>query len=284
MGATVKALSTPTKLNPVKPIATYELVAEQIRRAIHLGLMIPGERLPAERNLAQQLGVARMTVREAIRVLEQQGRITVRRGAHGGMFIRAQEVNVHELTRLAADTDRAIADVYEFREIAERASAALAAKRATASDVRRLRQLSLAMDGILAAHLRHPLTSHVPEFLALDSQFHGEIARISGNHYIRETIERGLTARYASFGAAFRELKPEATKGHEEVIDAIAAHDSARAEKIMSAHVLLAYEGLVGLLKQHVGAQKERAGIRARQRRGGARSNEGSQRESTRGV
>jgi GntR family transcriptional repressor for pyruvate dehydrogenase complex len=255
--------SAPKKLEPVKPVATYELVADQIQRAIHLGLFIPGERLPAERNLAQQLGVARMTVREAIRVLEQQGRITVRRGARGGMFIRTQEVSIPELTHLAADTDRAIADVYEFREIAERASARLAAKRATARDVRRLRELSQAMEGILAAHFKHALASHIPEFLALDSQFHNEIARISGNPYVCEAIERGLAARYASFGAAFRELKADATKGHEEVIAAIASHDGDRAEKIMSTHVLSAYQGLVSLLKQHVRAQKERAKKRA---------------------
>ncbi|MBV8144951.1 MAG: winged helix-turn-helix transcriptional regulator, partial [Gammaproteobacteria bacterium] len=73
------------QLEPIKAVATYELVTNQIQRAVHLGLLVPGDRLPAERALAQQLGVARMTVREAIRVLAHEGLITVRRGAHGGM-------------------------------------------------------------------------------------------------------------------------------------------------------------------------------------------------------
>jgi GntR family transcriptional repressor for pyruvate dehydrogenase complex len=229
------------KLGPIKPVMTYQLVAEQIQRAIQLGLLLPGERLPAERELAQQLRVARMTVREAMRVLEQHGQVRVQRGKYGGVFICSREVDVHELLRLAADTDRATADVWEFREVTERISAGLAAKKATPADVRRLRRLSGEMDALLAAHLRHPEPWHVPEFLAMDSQFHGEIARVARNPYVAETIERGLSARHTSFGAAFRELSADATRGHEDIVDAIAAHDRGRAEKIMGAHVALAY-------------------------------------------
>src|ERR1700739_1727458 len=149
-------MSASKHLEPIKAIATYELVANQIQRAVHLGLLVPGDRLPAERALAEQLGVARMTVREAIRVLAHEGRITVRRGAHGGMWIRAQEVTRRELLQLAADTDRAIGDVYEFREAVEGASARAAAERAKPEDVRKLRSLSSSMGKILAAHLKDP--------------------------------------------------------------------------------------------------------------------------------
>ena len=160
-------MSASKHLEPIKAIATYELVANQIQRAVHLGLLVPGDRLPAERALAQQLGVARMTVREAIRVLAHEGRITVRRGAHGGMWIRAQDVTKRELLQLAADTDRAIGDVYEFRELVEGASARLAAERAKPDDVRKLRSLSSSMEKILAAHLKNPAISvNVSRFLA----------------------------------------------------------------------------------------------------------------------
>src|SRR6202451_4657185 len=120
-------MSTTKHLLPIKAIATYELVANQIKRALYLGVLVPGDRLPAERALAQQLGVARMTVREAIRVLAHEGRITVRRGAHGGMWIGEQDVTKRELVQLAADTDLAIGDVYKFRQLVEGASARLAA-------------------------------------------------------------------------------------------------------------------------------------------------------------
>jgi GntR family transcriptional repressor for pyruvate dehydrogenase complex len=201
-------MSTPKHLGPIKAIATYELVANQIQRAVHLGLLVPGDRLPAERALAQQLGVARMTVREAIRVLAHEGRITVRRGAHGGMWIRAQDVTRRELVQLAADTDRGIGDVYG------------------------------SMAKILAAHLKNPeISANVPKFLALDSQFHTEIARISGNHFIMESVERGLAARYAPFGAVLRTLTPRANNGHDDLLAAIGSGDGARAEKLMREHV-----------------------------------------------
>jgi GntR family transcriptional regulator, transcriptional repressor for pyruvate dehydrogenase complex len=243
-------------LEPIQTIATYELVANQIQRAVHLGLLVPGDRLPPERELAQQLGVARMTVREAIRVLVHEGRITVRRGAHGGMWIRAQDVTRRELLQLAADTDGAIEDVWQFREVVEGASAKRAAKRAKPDDVRKLRNLSSSMDKMLAAHLKNPeISANVSRFLALDTQFHSEIARISGNRLIIEAVERALAARYAPFGVLMRTLTPFANDGHEGLVDAIAARESARAEKLMLTHVATARNILISRLKRNLRAQ-----------------------------
>jgi len=249
-------MSTSKHLGPIKAIATYELVANQIQRAVHLGLLVPGDRLPAERALAEQLGVARMTVREAVRILAHEGRITVRRGAHGGMWIRAQDVTKRELVQLAADTDRAIGDVYEFRRLVEGASARLAAERAKPKDIQKLRTLSSSMAKILAAHLKNPdISTNVSKFLGLDSQFHSEIARSSGNHFIIESIERGLAARYAPFGAVLRTLTPGANNGHNELVEAIAAGDGARAEKLMHEHVDGARNTIISRLNRHVRAQ-----------------------------
>src|SRR5579862_1876388 len=243
-------------LGPIKTIATYELVANQIQRAVYLGLLVPGDRLPAERALAQQLGVARMTVREAIRVLAHEGRITVRRGVHGGTWIRSQEVTKRELIQLAADTDRAIGDVYEFRRLVEGASARLAADRATPKDIKNLRSLSSSMAKILDAHLKNPaISANVPRFLALDSRFHGEMAQISGNQFITEGVERGLAARYMPFGAILQTLSPRANDGHAELVEAIAAGDGAKAEKIMHAHVMTARNTLISRLNRHLQAQ-----------------------------
>jgi GntR family transcriptional repressor for pyruvate dehydrogenase complex len=249
-------MNTSKDLGPIKAIATYELVANQIKRALYLGVLVPGDRLPAERALAQQLGVARMTVREAIRVLAHEGRITVRRGAHGGMWIREQDVTKRELVQLAADTDRAIGDVYEFRQLVEGASARLAAERAKPKDVQKLRALSSAMAKILAAHLKNPdISANVPKFLALDSQFHTEIARISANPFIIESVERGLAARYAPFGAVLRTLTPRANNGHDELVEVIAAGDGARAEKVMREHVITARNTINSRLARHIRAQ-----------------------------
>jgi GntR family transcriptional repressor for pyruvate dehydrogenase complex len=248
-------MSKAKQLTPIKPVSTYELITQQILRAIHMGLLVPGDRLPSERALAEQLGVARLTVREAIRVLAHEGRITVRRGVNGGTWIRAQDVNQRELVRLAADVDRAIEDVYEFREVIERAAARLAATHAKHRDVRRLRGLARQMSDVLSSHVKQPLAAHIPKFLALDSQFHTEIARLSMNQYIADAVERALAARYAPFGAVFRTLTADANDGHDELIDAIATGDGAKAESIMGAHIAEARVALISLLNRHIKAQ-----------------------------
>lgn len=64
-----------------------EDVARHIRRLIHDGALSAGDRLPGERDLAADLGVGRVSVREAIRLLADGGYVTVRRGAHGGTLV-----------------------------------------------------------------------------------------------------------------------------------------------------------------------------------------------------
>ncbi|MBV8146570.1 MAG: FCD domain-containing protein, partial [Gammaproteobacteria bacterium] len=150
----------------------------------------------------------------------------------------------------------AIGDVYEFREVVEGASARRAAESAKPDDVRRLRSLSAAMEKLLAAHLKNPaISGNVARFLALDSQFHNEIARISGNHFIIESVERGLAARYAPFGALLQRLTPRANNGHQELVEAIADGDGARAEKLMHAHIATARNTLISTLNRHLRAQ-----------------------------
>jgi DNA-binding GntR family transcriptional regulator len=95
----------------------------------------------------------------------------------------------------------------------------------------------------------------VSRFLALDSQFHSEIARISGNHFIIEAVERGLAARYAPFGALLRRLTPRANNGHQDLVEAIAAGNGARAEKLMRTHVATARNTIISTLNRHLRAQ-----------------------------
>ena len=77
----------------VEPAAAHELVVAEIRRAIHMGSYVLGDRLPAERALAEQLGVSRATLREALHVLRSEGYVESRRGAHGGLVVLDQGLN-----------------------------------------------------------------------------------------------------------------------------------------------------------------------------------------------
>src|SRR5213592_4815792 len=93
-------------LDVVRRPASYELVLEQIRRAIQLGRFEGGTRLPSERELAQQFGVSRTTVREAIRVLQGEGLVDVKRGRNGGAVVISpresrEQIALHLSKRLA---------------------------------------------------------------------------------------------------------------------------------------------------------------------------------------
>src|ERR687897_2520307 len=72
---------------PVQTATTFEETVERLGTAIRLGLLAPGVRLPAERDLAEQLGIARSTLRQALTTLVQSGHLVARRGRAGGTFV-----------------------------------------------------------------------------------------------------------------------------------------------------------------------------------------------------
>src|SRR5262245_65697347 len=88
------AASSPAQaaIERVAHVPVYGLVVDKLRRAIHNGSFVPGDKFPPERELSKQLGVSRASVREAIRVLEGEGYVETRRGASGGIIVldRAQ--------------------------------------------------------------------------------------------------------------------------------------------------------------------------------------------------
>ena len=81
------AAAAPFKIAALKHRRVYESVAEQIRQAIFSGQLAPGHKLPPERQMAQQFATSRVALREALRSLEQEGMIEIRRGFGGGAFV-----------------------------------------------------------------------------------------------------------------------------------------------------------------------------------------------------
>src|SRR5215469_11104221 len=79
--------SAPVAIERVEHVPVYGLVVDQLRRAIHNGSFVPGDKFPPERELSKQLGVSRASVREAIRVLEGEGYVETKRGASGGIMV-----------------------------------------------------------------------------------------------------------------------------------------------------------------------------------------------------
>jgi DNA-binding FadR family transcriptional regulator len=117
-------------LRPVREGNAFEETVERLLTVIKLGLVGPGERLPAERELAGQLGISRLTLREAIGELQQAGYVKSRRGRFGGTFITYTPPvpGKGELRRLAREDGARLADALTFRLAVETGAAEVLAR------------------------------------------------------------------------------------------------------------------------------------------------------------
>ncbi|MGW2620830.1 FadR/GntR family transcriptional regulator [Streptomyces sp. NPDC001500] len=151
-------------LRPVRAGNGFEEALEQILQVVRLGLVPGGERLPAERELAERLGISRVTLREVLKVLQEQGLVEARRGRYGGTFVlppRTDAGGEAELRRRVARTD--IEDVLRFREVLEVGAAGLCAAHGLSGErARRLREaLARTADAPLADYRRRDTLLHL---------------------------------------------------------------------------------------------------------------------------
>jgi GntR family transcriptional repressor for pyruvate dehydrogenase complex len=123
---------------PVQTATTFEETVERLGTAIRLGLLAPGARLPPERDLADQLGIARSTLRQALTALTESGHLIATRGRGGGTFVsEAPPVAESVRVELAAGHWR---DVLDYRIAVEVGTVVIAAERRRPDDLARLRQ------------------------------------------------------------------------------------------------------------------------------------------------
>jgi len=209
---------------PAQPTAP-ELLASELRRAIALGAFEPGARLPSERTLADRLGVSRMTVRAAMRILATDGLVTTVRGRSGGTVVTttASAAAAADGTSSIDAFARQVRDNLECRLAVEPLAAALAAERATAEE----RQTLLGLAEIPASGIRH--------YRMLDSRLHMAIARAAHNESLLPIIEQlrsefflwadaawarldwdVLSPREQDFGHSHRALVRAIAEGHED--------------------------------------------------------------------
>jgi GntR family transcriptional regulator, transcriptional repressor for pyruvate dehydrogenase complex len=128
----------------VHPPTTFEETVERLGTAIRLGLLSPKSRLPAERDLADELGISRSTLRQAITTLVQSGHLVSRRGRSGGTFVADEPplAQDHPGGPVSSDEARAVLD---YRLAVETGVLVLAAERATPDDLGRLDELTRKM-------------------------------------------------------------------------------------------------------------------------------------------
>jgi GntR family transcriptional regulator, transcriptional repressor for pyruvate dehydrogenase complex len=213
---------------PVEITAAYQLVVERLRRAIHLRQYVPGDRLPSERKLAESLGVSRMTVREALRVLQGEGYVESRRGAAGGPFIVPMTQPADRLRAILGERQEEFESILDFRIVVEGGAARLAAERRTDADLDRLRA---ALDDMRSS-------SGLAMFRRADSAFHLAIANAAANPMLREAIERARAAMFLPMDALEQEVPLRHwVNAHNQLLAAIEGHDAGTAERAMARHV-----------------------------------------------
>lgn len=207
---------------------SYAAVAETIRRAVALGRYLPGDRLPAERALAADLGVARATLREALRLLEGEGMLAIRRGAAGGAVVLPGALGVAADPRTLRERAYQFEDLLDFRLAVEPAAARLAARRRTDEDLARLR----------AIHEGMRLHTAMPHFRRGDSAFHLAVAGAARNPRLRAAVEDGRVGMFLPLDALdFTVMLAKALEGHRAVLAALEAGDAAGAERAMAGHI-----------------------------------------------
>jgi DNA-binding FadR family transcriptional regulator len=196
------------------------------------GELGPGERLPTERDLALRLGVARSTVREAVRGLEMMRVLQVRHGE--GIFVTSLDAPLLlEATGFAMQLmrDHEVVDLLELRAILEGAAAALASARMT--DEQR-HMLLLRLEEMDAA-------STADELLEADIAFHASLAGGAGNVVLASLLDnfsaRTYRARHLNAGLGLEEALVRSRASHRRIYEAVAAKDPEAARASASAHV-----------------------------------------------
>jgi GntR family transcriptional regulator, transcriptional repressor for pyruvate dehydrogenase complex len=124
--------------DPVQTATTLEETVERLGTAIRLGLLGPGDRLPPERDLADQLGIARSTLRQALTSLTESGHLIALRGRGGGTFV-SDAPPLAESSRVELDAGH-WREVLDQRIAVEVGTAVLASERAAPDDLLRLRE------------------------------------------------------------------------------------------------------------------------------------------------
>lgn len=226
-------------------LATHEMVLNHIVGRLTSGELRPGDRLPAERELAAALGASRQGVREALRILQAQGVIRSQVGTGAGSGTVVVPAPARALGRvlalhLAVDSFP-VDDVTEARVMLERFSAGFAARRRTATDLLRM---SAELDGMDAD--LDPET-----FSDADIAFHVLIAGAAGNRLVNElTVAIRESVRGVLLGA-MREredwvtLRGRLRAEHREIYAALADGDGERAADRIEAHIR-AFHGVLG--------------------------------------
>ena len=220
-----------TVFTPIRQARASGEIVAQIERAIFGGELSAGDRLQSERELAEQFGVSRITVRDALRVLEARGLVRVKVGASGGAFVAEANTDqvAESLSTMIQLRRMTLSELAEARKVVEAATAELAAQRADPSELARIaatveqgRQVIREQDSHLDASMN----------------FHVALAQAAGNEVLYATVRAYHELLVGSIRGMRDPRSARVTqKFHEEILDAVRARDAEAARELTLEHM-----------------------------------------------
>jgi GntR family transcriptional repressor for pyruvate dehydrogenase complex len=223
---------------PVHSQTAFEETVERLGTAIKLGLLPPGTRLPAERELCARLGIARSTLRQALVALGQSGHLHATRGRGGGTFVADPQPPA---LPPSADLLAGWRSVCDERAAVEVGIAVLAAARSTAARVDALDALVAEIDELL---------DDFPAYRQVDIRLHVGLAEMTGSsRLVAMTTEiEGAMSGLISHIAHPPEVLDAANDGHRRLVSAVRRRDELAAAREMAEHARGTEHILAGLL------------------------------------
>ena len=236
-----------------------DMLASRIREQILSGAFAEGQGLPTERDLVAETGLGRSTIREALRILENQGLVITRTGRNGGSVVRrpgraSVEGSIGTFIR---GQQLRLAALLEAREAVEPAAARLAALHRTDADLAKLAELQATLAKAVAGR-------DLPAYLQANIAWHLGVVHASHNELLIAFMTAiGQAVHEATENDKFNSdnVRTETMHVHGRILDAIAARDAGAAERRMRRHVH-AYVELVGITSKQGAANAPRKATR----------------------
>jgi GntR family transcriptional regulator, transcriptional repressor for pyruvate dehydrogenase complex len=257
------ASPTPVKFRPIHTRRAFEEICQRIREQLALGVLKPGDKLPPERDLAQQLGVSRNVLREALRSLEMAGVLRLRKGVKGGAFIQEGDTSrmngvMRDMLSLGTISLRELSEArIQVLDLAVR----MACERARQSD---LEALEANIERTDLATREGRLLDRVE----CSREFYKLLALATGNKVIAMIMDavteihmRFVYAKVASSGAA----TPKLAEKRRQFLSALRARDVPAATRLMRGHlefVQRMLEADPGAMSLHVAVADMQPGVR----------------------